>query len=63
MIGIALLVFGWTAIELTRRNSSQPLWSIATERFASALNFGGRDDRRKPSQIARLLAAISRRRN
>jgi hypothetical protein len=62
-IGLVLLILGWTGIELTRSKDSQPLWSVATERFASALNFGGHDDRPRASRIAMLVGVLRRRRS
>jgi hypothetical protein len=62
-LGLIFLALGWTAIELARPNTSQALWSVATERFASAVNFGGHDNRPRPSRIARLVAVLRRRRD
>ena len=61
-IGFILVLLGWTGIQLTRSSDSQPLWSVATERFSSALNFGGHDNKPRPSRFARVLSTLRRRR-
>lgn len=62
-IGFILVLLGWTGIQLTRSSDSRPLWSVATERFSSALNFGGHDNRPRPSRFARVLSTLRRRRS